>query len=191
MALLVILVPPRPRLASRSAAAPVRPAAEFDHVLSVDGRTVTAVGRSSSAASLPAADSVLAVLADADVSWHRITVPKAPAARQRAALAGLMEEVLLDDEEAVHFALPPQPAGGQPTWVAVVHKPWLVATLAELEASGRVVDRVVPASAPGGAALTFMLRQFGLLPVKKPTRTSCLPRVVELLPASTSNVSTM
>ena len=160
MALLVILVPPRPRLASRSAVDPaVRPAAEFDHVLSADGRTVAAVGRSSSAASLPAADSVLAVLADADVSWHRITVPKAPAARQRAALAGLMEEVLLDDEEAVHFALPPQHAGGQPAWVAVVHKPWLVATLAELEASGRVVDRVVPASAPGGAARGHFFRE--------------------------------
>jgi general secretion pathway protein L len=59
---------------------------------------------------------------------------------------------LLDDEEAVHFALPPQPAAGEPAWVAVVHKPWLAATLAELEASGRVVERVVPSCAPGGAA---------------------------------------
>jgi len=155
MSVLVIQVPPRLRLASRSAAEPVRPAAEFDYVLSPDGRTVGAVG-CSSAASLPAADSVVAVLADADVGWHRVTVPKAPAARQRAALAGLMEEALLDDEESVHFALPPQPAGGQPAWVAVVHKPWLAATLAELEAAGRSVERVVPAnapaSAPGGAA---------------------------------------
>jgi general secretion pathway protein L len=158
MSVLVIQVPPRPRLASRSATEPARPAAEFDHVLSADGRTVGAVGRSG-ADSLPAADSVVAVLADADVSWHRVTVPKAPAARQRAALAGLMEEALLDDEDSVHFALPPQHTGGQPAWVAVVHKPWLMATLAELEASGRVVERVVPASAPGGAAWGHFFRE--------------------------------
>jgi general secretion pathway protein L len=151
MSVLVILIPPRPRLASRSSAEPVRPPAEFEHVFSADGRSVGAVGRSSAAA-LPAADSLVAVLADADVGWHRVKIPKAPPARQRAALAGLMEEALLDDEEAVHFALPPQAAGPEPAWVAVVNKPWLAATLAELEAAGRVVERVVPACAPGGEA---------------------------------------
>src|SRR6187399_1894916 len=99
MSVLVIQIPPRARLASRAAPAiPVRPAAEFDHVFSGDGRTVASHGRSATAA-LPKADRVLAVLADADVSWHRISVPKAPPARLRAALAGLMEESLLDDDD--------------------------------------------------------------------------------------------
>jgi general secretion pathway protein L len=70
----------------------------------------------------------------------------------RAALAGVMEEALLDDDEAVHFAVAPQAAVGQPSWIAVVHKTWLQATLAELEVGGRSIDRVLPASAPGGEA---------------------------------------
>lgn len=152
MAVLVIQIPPRPRLGARTAGEPaaVRPAAEFDYVLSNDGRSVLTQGRAVPAA-LPRADSVLAVLADADVAWHRITVPKAPAARLRAALSGLMEEALLDDDEALHVALPPQAAAGQPAWVAVLHKPWLQATLAALEGAGLVVDRVLPALAPVGA----------------------------------------
>lgn len=153
MAVLVLLIPPRPRLASRAAGEPaaVRAAAEFDYVFSADGRSVQSVGRAAPTG-LPRADSVVAVLADADVAWHRVTVPKAPAARLRAALAGTMEEALLDDDEALHFALPPQPVAGQPAWVAVMHKPWLQATLAALEAGGLVVDRVLPVMAPGGSA---------------------------------------
>ncbi|MFY9512692.1 MAG: type II secretion system protein GspL, partial [Rubrivivax sp.] len=157
MAVLVIQVPPRPRLGSRAAGEPaaLRAAAEFDYVFSADGRSVQSVGRAAPTG-LPflrgGADSVVAVLADADVAWHRIGVPKAPAARLRAALAGVMEEALLDDDEALHFALPPQATPGQPAWVAVLHKPWLQATLAALEAAGLVVDRVLPAMAPGGTA---------------------------------------
>jgi len=153
MSVLVILIPPRPRLASRAApaAAVAAPPSAFDYVLSADGLTVGSAGRAAPAL-LPKADSVVAVLADADVSWHRINLPKAPPARLRAALAGSMEEALLDDDEAVHFALAPQPAAGQATWVAVLHKGWLLALLAEIEAAGRTVERVLPASAPGGAA---------------------------------------
>jgi general secretion pathway protein L len=153
MSVLVIQIPARPRLGARAAGEPaaMRPAAEFDYVLSNDGRSVLKLGRSVPAA-LPRADSVVAVLADADVAWHAITVPKAPAARLRAALAGLMEEALLDDEEALHVALPPQAGAGQPAWAAVLHKPWLQATLAALEGAGMPVDRVVPAQVPGGAA---------------------------------------
>jgi general secretion pathway protein L len=150
MAVLVIQIPPRPRLGSRAAgepAAAARPAAEYDYLLSNDGRSVQSLGRAPAAA-LPKADSVVAVLADADVSWHRVTIPRAPPARLRAALSGLMEEALLDDDEALHLALPPQAAAGQPAWVAVLHKPWLAATLAALESAGQGVDRVLPASTP-------------------------------------------
>lgn len=162
MSVLVIQIPPRPRISSRHAAEPVaKPPPEFDYVLSNDGLTVASSGRCASAL-LPRADSLLALLADADVAWHRVAVPKAPAAKLRAALAGTLEEALLDDEEAVHFALAPQTTPGQTGWVATMHKPWLSAVLAELEAAGRVVDRVLPSSAPGdGASGHFFLEAPG------------------------------
>ena len=149
MSVLVIIVPPRSR---RGGAEPsARPPSEFDYVLSNDGLTVAGSGRCA-AALLPHADSVLALLSDADTGWHRITVPKAPAARLRGALAGTLEEALLDDDEGLHFALAPGASGGQTGWVAVMNKPWLAAVLAEIEGGGRVVERVVPASAPGEPA---------------------------------------
>jgi general secretion pathway protein L len=146
MSVLVIQIPLRSRQAK-----PAEPAAEFDYVFSHDGQAVTATGRATPAA-LPRADAVLAVLADADVAWHRITLPKAPGARLRAALGGVLEDALLDDNDDLHLALAPQAAAGQPTWVAAVHKGWLAATLATLEAGGATVERVVPAAAPGDAA---------------------------------------
>ncbi|MDH4053301.1 MAG: type II secretion system protein GspL, partial [Rubrivivax sp.] len=56
------------------------------------------------------------------------------------------------DDEALHFALPPEAVAGRPVWVAVTHRPWLQDTLARLESGGGMVDRVVPAAVPGGPA---------------------------------------
>ncbi len=149
MSVLVIQIPPRARLLARAAPEPAaRPPDAYDHVLSADHSSVASSGRCA-AAQLPKAGSVIAVLADADVSWHRVTLPKAPAARLRAALAGVLEEALLDDDDTLHFAVAPQAVPGQPTWIAVVNKPWLAATLATLEGAGLVIDRVVPANPPG------------------------------------------
>jgi general secretion pathway protein L len=156
MNVLAIQLPARTRLAARSvlgdvnAGAGVRVAGEFPFVLSSDGNTPASTG-SAAPALLPRADRVVAVLADSDVSWHRIDVPKAPAARLRAALAGAMEEALLDDEATLHFALGPLALPGQSGWVAVMNRPWLVATLAELARHGVRVDQLVPASAPDEA----------------------------------------
>jgi general secretion pathway protein L len=156
MNVLVIQIPARTRLAARSAlgdvnaGAGVRVAGEFPFVLSTDGSTQASNG-SAAPSLLPRADRVVAVLADTDVSWHRIDVPKAPAARLRAALAGAMEEALLDDDAALHFALGPMALPGQNGWVAVMNRPWLVATLAELGRHGVRIDQLVPASAPDEA----------------------------------------
>lgn len=153
--MLVIQLPPRPRLHARAAggdaAVPWRLPQEWSFVLSNDGRTVAQAGQAAPAL-LPRADSVVLVLAEADVGWHRLAIPRAPAARLRAALAGVMEEALLDDDDALHFALAPGAAPGREGWVAVTHRPWLAAALAALEGAGRTVERVVPASMPLGHA---------------------------------------
>lgn len=150
MSLLVLLLPPRPRLIARAAgesgpaiAAPV----EFDFVFSADGLAVRETGRAA-AALLPKASRTVLLLADADVAWHRIAIPKAPAARLRAALLGAMEEGLLDDDDALHFALGPGAEPGRLGWIAVTHRGWLAASIAALEAAGRDVSQVLPSSRP-------------------------------------------
>lgn len=146
MSLLAIQLPARPRPPSAPAGADTPPA-EFDYVLSPDRRSVGATGRATPAR-LPKADIVVAVMADTDVSWHRVTVPKAPRARLRAALGALLEDTLLDDDETTHLALAPKAAAGQNVWVAAVRRPWLKALLDTLESAGVPVERVMPASSP-------------------------------------------
>jgi general secretion pathway protein L len=153
MSVLVVLIPARARLTARSVSAdPPLPEAEgYSYVLSADGLQVSSHGRAQPSL-LPRADSVVAVLADSDVSWQRITLPKAPAGRLRAALGGLLEEHLLDDDEALHLALAPGAQAGEPVWVAAMHKAWLHGELESIEKSGLSIERVLPASWPGDAA---------------------------------------
>ena len=152
MSLLALQLPPRQRLGTRIATPTpqdgLRLPAQWSFVFSADGgRTPTRSGQST-AAQLPKADSTVLVLAEADVSWHFVAVPKAAPARLRAALVGLMEEALLDDDEALHFALAPDAAPGRSGWVAVTDGRRLAAALAALEDAGRTIERVVPAAAP-------------------------------------------
>jgi general secretion pathway protein L len=122
-------------------------AEDFDYLLTNDGFTIQSSGRCASSL-LPKADSVIAVVGDADVAWHQITLPKAPSARLRAALAGVLEESLLEDAEDTCFALAPGAVAGQPTWVAAIHRSWLAERLGQLERRKVFVDRVVPLSWP-------------------------------------------
>jgi general secretion pathway protein L len=149
MSTLVIQIPARRRRRARPAVLESRAdfATEYAYAATRDGLTLGTQGQCS-AALLPKADHVVAVLADADVSWHRITLPKAPAARLRAALVGVLEEALLDDVDAVHLAVAPGAVAGQPTWVAAVDRAWLRGELAALEKADVFVERVVPASWP-------------------------------------------
>ncbi len=150
MSTLVIQIPTRARL--RSSAGSTEPeasglATEYVYVSSPDGLALEAQGHCP-AALLPKATTVIAVLADVDVSWHRIVLPKAPAARLRAALGGVLEEALLEDKDDVHLALAPAATPGQPTWVAAASRRWLRAELAALEKADVFVDRVVPMAWP-------------------------------------------
>jgi general secretion pathway protein L len=156
MSILIIQLPARQRAsASESEAASATSAAtSCAFVLSADGETLSRQGRCE-LSQMPAADSVVAVLAPTDVSWHRLTLPKAPQSRLRAALASLLEDVLLDEPEQLHLAVAPQAKVGQPTWVAACDHTWLTAQLMALEKAKLRVDRVVPGAAPDEPATVF------------------------------------
>ena len=151
MSFLIVRIAARSRLHARSqapaAADRPSPGTEYTYALSPDGLVLQGQGHCA-ASLLPKADTVIAVLADADVGWHRITLPKAPSARLRAAITGVIEEGLLDDAEATHLAVAPQASAGEPTWIAAVNKAWLVSELAALERADVFVDRVAPSSWP-------------------------------------------
>jgi general secretion pathway protein L len=151
MSVLLVLLPARPRLAAGGEAGTPAPGQRapgiWRYVWSGNGQQAD---RSGAVATdlLPKAETLIAVVPAADLSWQRITLPRAPAARLRAALAGALEDSLLEDAEALHFALPPQPQPGSATWVAVAHRGWLATLVGALEDSGRSVDRLVPEAAP-------------------------------------------
>lgn len=150
MSTLVVQIPQRQRMRSSAGGADADvngPTPEYVYVTSPDGLALETQGVAQ-AALLPKATQVIAVLADSDVSWHRIVLPKSPAARLRAALGGVLEDALLEDEGDVHLALAPNAVAGQPTWVAAVSRRWLRAELAALEKAEVFVDRVVPMAWP-------------------------------------------
>lgn len=151
MSTLVIQLPTRQRLSARSPAAADGEgsglATEYAYVTSPDGLLLQLQGQAA-ASLLPKATTVIAVLGDADVSWHRITLPKAPAARMRAALVGVLEDALLEEADNVHLAVSPQASAGQPSWIAAVDRRWLRNELAALEKADVFVDRVVPMAWP-------------------------------------------
>lgn len=151
MSILVIQISPRQRLRASTLHAPrpesARLTDEFVYALSPDGLSLESQGQCA-ASLLPKADTVVAMLSDADISWHRITLPKAPPAKLRTALVGVLEEAVLEDAELTHFAVAPDASPGQPTWIAAIDRSWLRAELAALEQANVFVDRVVPSAWP-------------------------------------------
>jgi general secretion pathway protein L len=151
MSVLVIQLPPRPRLRAQAgdqpAEASAAPVAALEYAYTSDGLALDRQGEAA-LAELPEADRVVLVVAAADLSWHRVTLPKVAMARMPAALAGMLEEGLLTDAEHTHFALEPLAKPGAPSWVAACDRAWLRFWLDRLEQAGREVDRVVPAVWP-------------------------------------------
>jgi general secretion pathway protein L len=108
---------------------------------------------------LPAADrqtDVVALVPAQALSWHRVELPagmhKQPA-RLQAALAGLLEDRLLDDPAELHIALQTDWKNTPQPWVAVCRRDWLAAHLQALESAGLTVHRIVPEFAPVSAQL--------------------------------------
>lgn len=116
-------------------------------VLTPDGQQIGPHGQAP-LAQLPAAQEVVALVPPQCLSWHQVSVPRAPAAKLRAALASLLEERLLDDIDTLHLALAPTAQAGETAWVCACDRAWLQGWLAQLEAAGRPVDRIAPQFAP-------------------------------------------
>ena len=159
MSILILQLPARSRLNAELAMAETTSSTalatkEYAYVLSTDGQTVARQGRCA-LSMVPRADTVVAVLAPTDVSWHRLTLPKAPAARLRAALASMLEDALLTDPDDMHLALAPAAKVGQPAWVATCDLTWLTSQMMLLEKAKLRVDRVVPAVWPDEPATGY------------------------------------
>jgi type II secretory pathway component PulL len=109
------------------------------------------------------------------LSVHEITLPPTPAHRLQAALAGALEEQLLDDPADLHFALAPDAAthmrAGRPFEVMVCEKAWLKDLLAKLAAEGHTIAAIQPESKERQFA-HWNLAQFDFRP--KPRLTTLL-----------------
>lgn len=146
MSALIVLLPPHP----------VTGSTEFEYTLTNDGSTVEGHG-TAQATLLPmptrGGAEVVALVPAVMLSWHQIVLPKGTSERSprlRAVLEGLLEDQLLDEPEALHFALQPQARGGGALWVATCDRAWLRAAMQVLESAERPASRIVPEFAPEG-----------------------------------------
>ncbi len=142
---------------------PANAATEFAYVLSGDGQHVEQHG-SAPAALLPmptgTGAQVVAIAPARALSWHRIDLPKGTSPgspRLRAVLEGVLEDRLLDEPQALHFAVQPRAQAGAPAWVAVCDRDWLRSAVQVLEAAQRPVSRIVPEFAPEGTVVLHAL----------------------------------
>lgn len=124
--------------------------ADYPYWFSPDDRPPGPPARAALAA-LPRADRVLALLPDERLSWLPVQLPpRLKGARLRAALAGLLEEQLLEDPEQLHLAL--LDGGDAGSWAAATAAAPLRAQLQRLEEAGLTVDALLPLSWPQALA---------------------------------------
>jgi general secretion pathway protein L len=155
MSVLVVQIPPRKRPGPQGSAGADTPTesgspalpGEWLWVKTENGLTVHSQGHAVPS-DMPPSEAAVAVLSELDISWHSITLPRAPSGKLKAAVLGMLEEQLLTDPEQLHVALAPEAQPGERCWVAVVDKTWLGQTLAAFERQGVLIDRVVPALWP-------------------------------------------
>lgn len=114
-----------------------------------DAGTVLAQGRAPAEglAALGRGERVALVVPTGWLAWHAVALPAGRAARTPPALAGLLEEALLDDPQRLHWAVGPAAPDGR-TWVAAVREDRLQAAVAAAQAPGWTVERLVAESHP-------------------------------------------
>ncbi|MFT4196560.1 MAG: type II secretion system protein GspL [Pseudoxanthomonas sp.] len=139
-------------LPSPSRTAPARSSPEIYTWTAADPNTDAKSGVHSAPLDLlPRTRSAILVVPPQRLSWHRINVPKVAPSRLRQALWGVLEDVLLDPEETLHFALSPGARAGSEAWVAVCDKAWLARQIDLFEQAGYALLGVVPLVAPAPA----------------------------------------
>ncbi len=143
-------------------ALPPGPPAGYEFATSDDGQGVAAHGSAAPGLLPPAGRGVevVAVAPASQLSWQQVTLPRGVGLgtpRLRTVLEGLLEDHVLDDVEALHFALAPGAQGGASVWVAVCNRAWLADHLAALDAAGRPVSRIVPELPPRDGALQMLV----------------------------------
>ncbi len=133
----------------------------FAHVHS-DGHLVqrNAVGAASLLSTY--AGEVVAVVPHTRLSWLSVQFPPgSQGARLGAVLEGLLEDRLLDDVADLHCVVDPTsadvPRTGGVAIVAACSKSWLREVLAPLQASGLVVQRLVPELSPRAQPLLCVM----------------------------------
>lgn len=133
----------------------------FAHVHS-DGHQVqrNAVGAASLLSTY--AGEVVAVVPHTRLSWLSVQFPPGShGARLGAVLEGLLEDRLLDDVADLHCVVDPTsadvPRTGGVAIVAACSKSWLREVLAPLQASGLVVQRLVPELSPRAQPLLCVM----------------------------------
>jgi general secretion pathway protein L len=133
----------------------------FAHVHS-DGHQVqrNAVGAASLLSTY--AGEVVAVIPHTRLSWLSVQFPPgSQGARLGAVLEGLLEDRLLDDVADLHCVVDPTsadvPRTGGVAIVAACSKSWLREVLAPLQASGLVVQRLVPELSPRAQPLLCVM----------------------------------
>lgn len=89
------------------------------------------------------------------LAWHAVALPAHRAARTLQALAGLLEDEVLDPPERLHWALGPAAPQGR-TWVAVTREERLRAAVAVLQGLGWTVQRLLAESYPQPAPLLWV-----------------------------------
>lgn len=128
-------------------------AQSFSYVVSHDGMQVHEHGQAQ-ADQLPSAGrgtEVVGLIPARQLSWHKVRLPDGlgpRSARLQAALAGLLEDHLLQEPDQLHLAIGPSKDAEGNTVVAVCQRAWLQAQLDQLQAAGLHVDRLAPAWPP-------------------------------------------
>jgi general secretion pathway protein L len=152
MSVLVIQIAPRSRLRARADGASAREAArvtqEYMYALSPDGLVLEGAGASAPHRCCPRPTAWLRSSAMPTSAGIASRCPRRPRRGLRAAIIGVLEEAVLEDADLTHFAVAPDPAAGQPTWIAAMDRVWLRAELAALEQANVFVERIVPSAWP-------------------------------------------
>jgi general secretion pathway protein L len=133
----------------------------YAHVHS-DGHQVVRSGVGAASLLSAYAGEVLALIPHTRLSWLSVQFPPGShGARLGAVLAGLLEDRVLDDVADLHCVVDPAsadvPRSGGVALVAACSKSWLREVLGPLQATGLVVQRLVPELSPRAQPLLCVM----------------------------------